>query len=80
MENEILEFDVVDMDNAVVASERTGMGTGVAMLIGAGIAFAVGAGVKFVQKRIAAAKAKKELKLAEKEIPVDDADIRKVTK
>lgn len=80
MENEILEFDVVDMDNAVVASERTGMGTGVAMLIGAGIAFAVGAGVKLVQKRIAAAKAKKELKLAEKGIPVDDADIRKVTK
>ncbi len=77
--NEIMmneEFEV--MDDVVVAEEKSGLGTGAAMLIGAALTVAVGAGVKLVKKGIAAYKAKKALRKPEEEILVEDEDIDEV--
>ena len=66
MENEIMNFEDVEVVEGEIVNERSGIGTGTAMLIGAGLVFAVGAGIKAVKKGIAALKAKKEAKEAEK--------------
>ena len=77
--NELMNYEEVDfMDDAVVTDEKTGIGTGVAMLIGAGLTLAVGAGVKLVKNGIAAYKAKKELRASEHDFCVDDQDIEDV--
>ena len=70
--NEIMNYEELDaMDVTVDAGEKTGMSTGVAMLIGAGVTLAIGAGVKLVKKGIAYVKAQKELKKAEQHDFVD---------
>lgn len=70
--NEMMNYEEIDvMNDAVVADEGSGIGTGVAMLIGAGLTFAVGAGVKLAKKGIAKWKEKKELKKPDKETIVD---------
>ena len=66
--NEIMNYEEIEvMDDAVMADEHSGIGTGVALLNGAGLTLAVGAGVKLAKKGIAALKAKKEQKQADKE-------------
>ena len=78
--NEVMNYEEIEvMDDAVVAEESSGIGTGVAMLIGAGLAFAVGAGVKLAKKAYAACKAKKELRKPDKEIIVEDEDLAECT-
>ena len=60
--NELMNVENIEIiDAEVIDDEKTGLGTGVAMLIGAGLTLAVGAGVKFVKKCVAAHKAKKAL-------------------
>ena len=77
--NEIMNYEEIDvMDDAVMADEGSGIGTGVAMLIGAGLTFAVGAGVKLAKKGIAKWKEKKELKKPEQEVSVDPAKVEEV--
>lgn len=80
MENNemIMNEEIEVMDDAVVAEEGTGIGTGIAMLIGAGLTFAVGAGVKLGKKLYANYKAKKELRKPEEEILVDPEDVEAV--
>lgn len=80
MENEIMNYEDIEvMDDEIVTDEKTGMGTGVAMLIGAGVTLAVSAGVKLVKKGIAAYKAKKALRKPEKEVLVEPEDLEEVT-
>ena len=79
MENEIMNYEDIEiMDGEIVEEGKSGIGTGVAMLIGAGLAFAFGAGVKLVKKGIAAYRAKKELTLYEDEVPVDETKVVEV--
>ncbi len=72
--NELMTMEEVEiMDDVVVAEEKSGIGTGAAMLIGAGLTLAVTAGVKLVKKGIKAIKAKKEAKKAEDDyVQVDE--------
>lgn len=81
MENNEMIYEEIDvMDDAVVADEGSGIGTGVAMLIGAGLTFAVGAGVKLAKKGIAKWKEKKEMKKPEEPVEVDPAKVEEVAK
>lgn len=74
--NEIMNYDEIEvMDDAIVAEEKSGVGTGVAMLIGAGLALAVGAGVKLGKKMYANFKAKREIHKPDKEVIVDEEDL-----
>ena len=76
--NEIMEvcefgnLEIVDLDS------KPGMSTGKAVAIGVGATLVVGAGVKLAKWIAAKIKAKKELRLAEDEILVDDNDIERV--
>ena len=72
--NEMVVFEEIEDVNDFETSEKTGVGTGVAMLIGAGLTLAVGAGVKLVKKGIAAYKAKKALRESEKEFVAEAHD------
>ena len=86
MENEIMNYENEVMENEVdiyeMESEKSGIGTGLAMLIGAGITAAgvaaVGLGKKFIAKR----KAKKELRLVDEEdfVEVTDEQVESITK
>ena len=76
--NEIMNFEDIEIIDNVEVSEKTGIGTGVAMLIGAGLTFAVGAGVKLVKKAIAKHKANKELRKPDEPIEVDFEDVEEV--
>ena len=77
--NEIMNYEEIEvMDDAVVAEENTGIGTGIAMLIGAGLTFAVGAGVKLGKKLYADYKTKKATRKPEKEILVEPEDVEAV--
>lgn len=80
MENNemIMNEEIEVMDDAVVAEESTGIGTGIAMLIGAGLTFAVGAGVKLGKKLYADYKAKKAINKPDKEILVEPEDVAEV--
>lgn len=71
--NEIMNYENIEVIDAELVDEKPGLGTGVAMLIGAGLTLAVGAGVKLVKKCIAAHKAKKALQEAEVDV-YDDAE------
>ena len=75
--NEIMNIEEIEvMDDAVVADEGTGVGTGVAMLIGAGLTLAVGAGVRAAKKLYAKYKAKKtEAESADKEPVVEPENV-----
>ena len=71
--NEIMNYENMEIvDTDVVADQKSGIGTGVAMLIGAGLTLAVGAGIKLVKKCIAAHKAKKALQEADEAVYEDD--------
>ena len=73
--NELMNVENIEIvDAEVIDSEKTGLGTGVAMLIGAGLTLAVGAGVKLVKKCIAAHKAKKALQEIDTDVYEDDED------
>lgn len=77
--NEIMNYEEIEvMDDAVLAEENTGVGTGVAMLIGAGLTLAVGAGVKLAKKGVAAWKKHKELRKPEKETVVEAEVVEEV--
>ena len=78
MENEIMNYEEIEMNDDVMEDEGTGMGAGVAMLIGAGLTLAVGAGVKLGKKVYAAYKEKKALRKPDKEITVDPAQVEEV--
>jgi hypothetical protein len=80
MENEIMNFEEVEILDEVVANGKPRVGTGGAMLIGAGLTLAVGAGVKLVKKLIANHKAKKELQQREAEDFIDYEDVDEVAK
>ena len=79
MENEIMNYEEEILDTTVETEEKSGMSTGVAMLIGAGLAFAGTAIVKLVKKGIDAVKAKKELRKPDGDVLVDDEDLVEVT-
>lgn len=77
--NEIMNYEDIEMmDDAVMAEEKTGIGTGAAMLIGAGLTLAVSGAVKLVKKGIAAYKAKKELHKPDGDVQVEPEDVAKV--
>ena len=76
--NEIVMEEIEFVDDAVMADEKTGVSTGVAMLIGAGLTFVVGAGVKLAKKAYTAYKAKKALNKPEGEVLVDEDDIESI--
>lgn len=77
--NELMNVEEIEvMDDVVVAEEKSGIGTGAAMLIGAGLTLAVSAGVKLVKKGIAAYKAKKEIRKPDHEVLVEDEDIEEI--
>lgn len=68
MENEIMNYDeVIEVEEENVAEGKTGMATGLAMLIGGGLALAGAAGVKKLKKVIANHKAKKAAEAEESE-------------
>ena len=63
MENELMNYEEEmnpEVETYETESERSGMGTGVAMLIGAGLTVAATAVFKLGKKAIAKFKAKKE--------------------
>ena len=86
MENEIMNFENEVMENEYevceTETERSGIGTGVAMLIGAGIAAAGVAAVGVGKKVWAKIKAKKELRLVDEDefVEVTDEQVKRVTK
>ena len=61
MENEIMNYEeeAMEPEVEVETEEKSGMGTGAAMLLGAGLTLAVGAMVKFGKKLVEKCKAKK---------------------
>lgn len=59
MENEIMNYEEEVMEPEIETEEKSGIGTGAAMLIGAGLTLAVGAIVKFGKKLVEKCKAKK---------------------
>ena len=70
--NELMTVENIEiMDGDIIGDEKTGLGTGVAMLIGAGLTLAVGAGVKLVKKCVSAHKAKKALQEANTDVCED---------
>ena len=77
MENEIMNYDEV-MDSEIEAFEieesKSGISTGVAVLIGAGLTLAITAAVKQGKKWLANRKAKKELHLVEEDKVVEPTD------
>jgi hypothetical protein len=74
--NELMNVENIDIIDAdVIDDEKTGLGTGVAMLIGAGLTLAVGAGVKLVKKCINAHKAKKALREVNVDVYEEDEDV-----
>lgn len=74
--NEIMNVEPIEiMEGDVIDSEKTGLGTGVAMLIGAGLTLAVGAGVKLVKKCVATYKAKKALREIDVDVCEDGEDM-----
>ena len=79
-ENEIInnyeETKVVD--DAVVADEKPGMSTTVAMLIGAGVTLAVGAGIKLVKKVYRGWQAKKAEQDAKSAAATESEDLEDV--
>ncbi len=86
MENEIMNYENEVMENEVdiceMESEESGIGTGLAMLIGAGITAAGVAVVGLGKKLWANHKAKKELRLVDKDdfVEVTDERVEEVTK
>lgn len=76
--NEIMNFEDIEVVEDVVADGGASVGTGVAMLIGAGLALAVGAGVNLGKKLYAKYQAKKELRKPDRDITVDPADFEDV--
>ena len=76
--NEIMNYEEIEVMDDVEMNENAGIGTGVAMLIGAGLTFAAGAAVKLGKKLYADFKAKKELRQPDKEINVEPEDVAKV--
>ena len=71
--NELMNVENIEIiDTEVVGDEKTGLGTGVGMLIGAGLTLAVGAGVKLVKKCITAYKTKKALREVNADVYEDD--------
>ena len=73
--NEMMDYgDIEMMDEVVETDEKTGIGTGVAVLIGAGLTIAVAAGVKLVKKGIAAIKAKKAQKAVDETVENQDVE------
>lgn len=86
MENKIMNFENEVMENdyevCETETERSGIGTGVAMLIGAGIAAAGVAAVGVGKKVWAKIKAKKELKLVGEDefVEVTDEQVKRIAK
>lgn len=78
MENEIMNYEEIEMNDEIMEDEGTGIGTGVAMLIGAGLTLAVGAGVKLGKKLYAGYKEKKALRKPDKEIIVEPDQVEEV--
>ncbi len=77
--NELMNVEEIEvMDDVVVAEEKSGIGTGVAMLIGAGLTLVASAGVKLVKKKWADHKAKKEIRKPDHEVLVEDEDIEEI--
>lgn len=77
--NELMNVEEIEvMDDVVVTEEKSGIGTGGAMLIGAGLVLAVSAGIKLAKKGIAAIKAKKEAKKSGGESLPYDEDIEEI--
>ena len=73
--NEIMNFEDIEVvEDAVAASGKPVIGTGVAIAIGAGVAIAVGAVVKLAKKQIAKHKAKKEAAAVEVEAVEETED------
>lgn len=61
--NEMMNFEEIEITDCGV-TEKSGISTGVAMLIGAGLTFAIGAGVKLGKKLYDNYKAKKAFEQA----------------
>ena len=86
MENEIMNFEDEVMENEYdvceTETERSGIGTGMAILIGAGVAAAGVAAVGLGKKVWAKIKAKRELRLVDEDefVEVTDEQIESVTK
>ena len=77
--NELMEMEEIEvMDDVVVAEEKSGISTGLAMIIGTGLALAVGAGIKQAKKGWAKLKAKKEVRKPDHEVLVEDEDIEEI--
>ena len=76
--NEIMNYEEIEVMDDVVADEGAGIGTGVAMLIGAGLTLAVGAGVKLAKRGIAYIKEQKALKKPDKDVTVEPEDVVEV--
>lgn len=72
MENEIMNYEeeAMEPEVEVETEEKSGIGTGAAMLLGAGLTLAVGAMVKLGKKLVEKCKAKKLEK--ENEDPGDE--------
>ena len=78
MENEIMNYEEIEMNDEIKEDEGTGIGTGVAMLIGAGLTLAVSAGVKLGKKLYAGYKEKKAFRKPDKEIIVEPDQVEEV--
>lgn len=77
--NELMINEEIEvMNDEFVADDKSGIGTGVAVLIGAGLTLAVGAGVKLAKKGIAYIKTKKEMRKPDKEIIVEAEAVEEV--
>jgi hypothetical protein len=77
--NELMNVENIEIiDAEVIDSKKTGLSTGVSMLIGAGLTLAVGAGVKLGKKLYADFKEKKALRKPDKEINVEPEQVKEV--
>lgn len=77
--NELMNVEEIEVvDDVVVTEEKSGIGTGLAMIIGAGLALAASAGVKAAKKGIAKLKAKRAAKKSEDKVRIEDEYIEEI--
>jgi hypothetical protein len=80
MENEIMNYEEIELMDEGLEEARSGMSTGGAVLLGVGLAAAGVAVGKLIKWAVGKRKAHKELKQPDQDIEVSEEDLEKVTK
>lgn len=78
MENEIMNYEEIELMDEGLEEARSGMSTGGAVLLGVGLAAAGVAVGKLIKWAVGKRKAHKELKKPDQDIEVSEEDLEKI--